>query len=680
MAVFDLYQEGVRPPEIDESFVVVLAGDRSLREIGDWPLPREKHARVLERLAGARLVVLDILFPEPSAPADDAMLAATADRFGNVIAAASILPGRTGGAGEIVLPYKALAESALDIGMANVEPEADGISRDYRLLWPAGDSAAPSLPVVIFQRAGGELSFKKTPAGENVLSLPAGEVGLDDDFRFKVHSPKENPPVYEYVDVLNGLVDPAAFRGAVVVVGVDAAGASDALAVGGGRMLPGSVFVANAARTLFHGWIPRGAGKPSRVLAAAILALAGALIALLNAGGGRGRILSHGLLWLLALSLVWLGLDYWLFLKLKIFAPPVMPWLLGLASFGLVMAVKTRLLAAEWRVLKMSVDSVLTLGGHDVADMEMTFSEYLLERWPEIEKWSGVSLLHASVATDSQEMRHMLSRLPAAGVPSGKAMEVSVIYARRGLSRLILGLPDPESKISRYTVLGWTGAISPETIRSLSALVLSVANHFKAVEEYKARQRLFIGVIKIIMEAVDAKDPYTSGHSNRVADLAKELASKLELPAKDVDDIYLGGLLHDVGKLGIPDHILNKPGALDENEMNVMRTHPSIGTAFMTKIELPEAVLHSITEHHERPDGRGYPNKLLENELSLAGKILKIADVFDALVSKRQYKDPMPVEKAYDILVKGRGVEFDGKLIDLIMEKPFDIGRQGGDK
>jgi putative two-component system response regulator len=191
--------------------------------------------------------------------------------------------------------------------------------------------------------------------------------------------------------------------------------------------------------------------------------------------------------------------------------------------------------------------------------------------------------------------------------------------------------------------------------------------HFKALEENQARKDLFYGLIDVIIGAVDAKDPTTAGHSRRVADLSKELGEALGLSEKELDDIHLGGLLHDVGKIGIPDYILNKPGKLDSHEMAIMQNHPGIGEELMSRIKLPDIIMKAIVEHHERLDGLGYPKGLKDSQLSLAGRILKIADVYDALSSKRQYKDQMSGDIIREILLAGIGTDFDEKLTNLFL-------------
>jgi putative nucleotidyltransferase with HDIG domain len=171
--------------------------------------------------------------------------------------------------------------------------------------------------------------------------------------------------------------------------------------------------------------------------------------------------------------------------------------------------------------------------------------------------------------------------------------------------------------------------------------------------------------------AIDAKDSFTAGHSERVASLAGELASKMGLSPKEIEEVHIAGILHDVGKIAIPDVILNKSERLTDDEMFVMRSHPLVGAVLMEPISLPEEIMRGILEHHERPDGKGYPNGTSGEDRSLTGQILKVADVFDALTSRRQYKEPWTAQKAYEVLLAGRGTEFDEVIVDALTKSPF---------
>lgn len=178
--------------------------------------------------------------------------------------------------------------------------------------------------------------------------------------------------------------------------------------------------------------------------------------------------------------------------------------------------------------------------------------------------------------------------------------------------------------------------------------------------------------VRLILGAVGAKDPSTANHSERVAILARELATRLELPKTLIKEVYLAGLLHDVGKLGIPDSVLGKPGALDEEEFDLIRRHPCTGEMLLRCIDLPINVVRGILEHHERPDGRGYPYSLTAPELSITGRILKVADVFDALCSERPYKPAISQDEAYRILAAGAGSEFDPIMVAALLRHPFN--------
>ena len=164
--------------------------------------------------------------------------------------------------------------------------------------------------------------------------------------------------------------------------------------------------------------------------------------------------------------------------------------------------------------------------------------------------------------------------------------------------------------------------------------------------------------------AIDAKDPYTKGHSTSVSRYAEALARAVNLPEAEVERIKIGALLHDVGKIGIPESVLKKPGKLDDEEWEIMKQHPTIGAE---KVLAPNEALRDLIPivkyHHERLDGKGYPEQLKGNEIPLAARIVSVADAYHALVSDRPYRKGMPIEKACAILKEGAGVQWDSDLV-----------------
>ena len=164
--------------------------------------------------------------------------------------------------------------------------------------------------------------------------------------------------------------------------------------------------------------------------------------------------------------------------------------------------------------------------------------------------------------------------------------------------------------------------------------------------------------------AIDAKDPYTKGHSTSVSRYAEALARAVNLPENEVERIKIGALLHDVGKIGIPESVLKKPGKLTDEEWEIMKQHPTIGAE---KVLAPNEALRDLIPivkyHHERIDGIGYPEGLKGNEIPLEARIVSVADAYHALVSDRPYRKGMPIEKACAILREGAGVQWDSDLV-----------------
>jgi ribosomal protein S27AE len=179
----------------------------------------------------------------------------------------------------------------------------------------------------------------------------------------------------------------------------------------------------------------------------------------------------------------------------------------------------------------------------------------------------------------------------------------------------------------------------------------------------------------VMASLVEARDPYTGGHLWRVAQFSQLLAIRAGLPPRDVARIALGGFLHDLGKIGVPDAILNKPDRLTDAEFEVIKTHPSVGNRLLSGHPLAELARDAVLCHHERPDGQGYPDGLSGDEISVDAKIIGISDAFDAMTSTRPYRRGMACEAAFSIIEKCLGTQFDmelGKLF-LIMGRAGEL-------
>ena len=190
----------------------------------------------------------------------------------------------------------------------------------------------------------------------------------------------------------------------------------------------------------------------------------------------------------------------------------------------------------------------------------------------------------------------------------------------------------------------------------------------KIAEKTRQYQDLALESIFAIVHIIEAKDEITEGHSVRVAGYSMALARAMGYSEDEVDQVYQTGLLHDVGKIGIPDLILKKEGKLTREEYGEIKEHTSIGGNILAAIETMDYLAAGAKYHHERYDGTGYPNGLAGDEIPEIGRIIAVADVFDALVSKRHYKEPMDVASAKAELLKGSGTQFDPNIVQVFIK------------
>lgn len=208
-----------------------------------------------------------------------------------------------------------------------------------------------------------------------------------------------------------------------------------------------------------------------------------------------------------------------------------------------------------------------------------------------------------------------------------------------------------------------------ELSRLQKDLQREVEKQTRTAEERRQKvERLSAQIMKTLAGTIDAKDKYTKGHSSRVAEYAVKIAKKLGKSQKEQDDIYYLGLLHDIGKIGIPDGIINKTTRLTDKEYEIIKTHSVIGAEILENIsELPELVL-GARWHHERYDGRGYPDGLKGTEIPEMSRIIGVADAYDAMTSNRSYRDVLPQQVVRGEIEKGKGNQFDPLFADKMLE------------
>ncbi len=196
-------------------------------------------------------------------------------------------------------------------------------------------------------------------------------------------------------------------------------------------------------------------------------------------------------------------------------------------------------------------------------------------------------------------------------------------------------------------------------------------------QSYEKIRTTLNGIVNAIAAAIEIRDPYTAGHQLRVAQLGSAIAREMNLPEERVSEIYTTGLIHDIGKIGVPSEILAKPGRLNETEYSIVKCHSQSGYDVLKNIEFPYPIARWVLEHHERLNGSGYPNGLTGDKISQEAKILAVADVVEAMLSHRPYRPALGMEKALTEITSQRNVLYDTDAVNaclkLFIEKGFNF-------
>ncbi|HAE43066.1 MAG TPA: hypothetical protein DCG34_09150 [Clostridiales bacterium] len=197
---------------------------------------------------------------------------------------------------------------------------------------------------------------------------------------------------------------------------------------------------------------------------------------------------------------------------------------------------------------------------------------------------------------------------------------------------------------------------------------------------YVDMRKNYYDTVKALINAIEAKDPYTSGHANRVGEYSVAIAQEINLSSKQIEIIKNAALLHDIGKIGIDDRILNKQEGLSDLELEVIKNHPSIGYDIIKDIGFLKDVMNIVKHHHEKWDGSGYPQGLKGSEIPIETTILTISDAYDAMTTDRPYRKALSSEEAVKELLKYSGTQFNPEIIDKAIETLRKIDKNGIDE
>ncbi len=329
------------------------------------------------------------------------------------------------------------------------------------------------------------------------------------------------------------------------------------------------------------------------------------------------------------------------------------------------------------RIMEMILDT--TLGETEAGYAVLNFRGLGARDFFTMERFSGDN----RVALDVEALREMVER------------EGSVLMSGDDASGFILHrVGEPTSMVAvplmfKHNSLGLLVVVSfdrrrhfTEGMRKFMDLLATRAaatlENARLVDELRQRNRELEKLNRFLEEnfrqtivgfinAIEKNDPYTKGHSVRVSVYSRWIAEELGLPSTTVDEVTFAGQLHDIGKIGIPHHKLNKPGALEPGEIKMFRLHPEMGKQILEPIPYMRRLIDGVYTHHERYDGRGYPQGLTGEEIPLIGRIIAVADAFDAMTSDRSYRRALPKATAIEELKSNAGTQFDAAIVEAFL-------------
>ena len=717
------------PPPGD--VVVVGITSRCQDALGEFPLPRRMHARAIEilRRAGASVIAFDMYFDKASAdPADDEALGAAARQAGNVYFA--VFGTRKGDLIRITRSVPLLTGAPVREAHINVNRDADGkvrsapcqihnlrewflfapialaIHRDdveLRLHGGRGGAEAPSRrgrrPEQMELVAGGRRLLLRTdgPRG-NSLILDLGHTDLTRGF-------------LPYRALLAGEFPEGMFDGKIVLVGWVAKGTpfADELDTTRGRKF-GVFALAETTQQIIDGRFIRPVGRA----AAALMILAFALATPLLFSGRR--VLLSLFVFVLVLAVVWAS-----FLALMAGrgiilepAPVTAVTLLSLVVTTALTLRRTRhelirdakamaLLQQLGETVAETTGMAAVLSGHrpDVSDsfvlpaqtprvLLQSIGQAVGAQRGSLYLWREDSAGLACVASfgEAQErvpsglVRRINARLAEERAPfAGDSLERGMGFSSAEVPHTILAMPlSTQDRILGAVHLydKRSTEVSPGrqfTAADLRLVALMVQQTLIGVENamlYEGMRDIFLRATLALANAVDAKDPYTRGHSERVVQYSEQVARAMGLTERDVEITRMSAVLHDIGKIAIPDDILRKPGRLTGPEYEVIKSHPARGEAIVMPMAELGPLLAGIRRHHERYGGGGYPDGIAGEEIPLYARVICVADAYDAMTSARLYRPARSRKEALEEVRRCSGEQFDPEMASCL------VGALGG--
>ena len=700
---------------LNNSIVLVGIDDYSLSHIAyRWPWPRSVYAKLLDKLSqgGAKVVAFDLVFTgQGSSPPDDLKFALSLKHSVSPVLLAYFISHSQ----KRILPLQMFREYA-DYSPINTPLDRDGKVRRVRLLQRERDFSDYSFgfkAYLLFSHSQPKIYKNRLLIGERMITLgPKGEVLLN--FLLK---PSDVKTVSFYA-VLKGEIKPQVFKNKAVFVAPLAKIIHDKVNTPLGKM-PGVFVHINT----FYQFLTGRFVRISHILEVSLFVLVLFIIS--------ASVYYFGFLFSFLIFLSSIVLLFWLDVFLG-FAGLRFSWgAITVFSFGYWIVINVfkyiYILSALVKIKNKAVKDPLTglnslryfyylasfrlkhihlrrryyLVGLYLKNLnrkrkEFSFSK-LKEMWGEISSYLNTEGIWARweeeiiiglVGTRKNDLEERLKQIKAYLEEAGRDLGLARLEIKAAFTglrhysdlaalskKMAEELRNRDDNIfylreekNRSASLHYQDSLEiiDKDIENKNIHLLSALENLE--KEKQKAEEAYLEVIASLVNALEEKDPYTQGHTKRVCDYAVMLAEYLNLPAAEVDNIRKAALLHDIGKIGIPDSILNKKGSLSEEEFAIIKQHTVMGVKILEPIKHLKPVINYILYHHERFDGRGYPHGLSGNMIPQGAQIIAIADSFDAITSGRSYKGGVSFKEAGEKLKEARGKQFSPFLVDKFIE------------
>lgn len=333
-------------------------------------------------------------------------------------------------------------------------------------------------------------------------------------------------------------------------------------------------------------------------------------------------------------------------------------------------------IASQIKTVRLSTGMLEDLVKKLIENMRVDAAFALLHKKPELNTWHYKPGVFDTVTSPETLFNRLIGMIPPDATSLRENYYIMTDSREDPIYRNIFADPYrflAVEVIHHETSYGWLGLISfnlKEIFRQGELqLLISMAEQLAGTivnnDLYSDLEKFIINMVKSLVFAIEAKDIYTRGHSERVSKYSMLMGKRLNMEKKDYADLKWASILHDIGKIGIPESILNKPDRLTDEEFDIIKGHPEKGGEILTPVEQLKDSLPGIIHHHERYDGRGYPQGLKGEEIPLSARIIAVADTFDAINSTRAYRKSKNPEKALAIIEEVAGTQLDAHMVEI---------------